>query len=78
MKTQPRACNACGALTRRPGAYCEACEYMTPTEAQAKLHVSSATYFRMVAAGTIRPRRIGARKTLVSRVEIDNLLSTGR
>jgi excisionase family DNA binding protein len=48
---------------------------MSPDQAAARMHISRSTYFRMVKEGKIHPRKIGAQKTLVSRQEIDNLLS---
>ena len=71
----PRACRGCGSIVTKPSPYCDGCEFMTPEQVQAKLHWSKSTYFRRVAEGIIRPRRAGGRKLLVSRVEIDNLLS---
>lgn len=71
----PMKCKGCGVGTLRSGGYCQECEYMTQDEAAQRLHVSRATYFRMVAGGHIHQRKIGPRKTLVSRTEIDNILS---
>jgi excisionase family DNA binding protein len=65
-------CKYCG--TECPGTYCESCEYMTTPDARAKLHISLSTYFRWLKEGKINPRRIGPRKRLVSRAEIDSLL----
>jgi excisionase family DNA binding protein len=71
---QPRNCSACGVQTLLPR-YCRECEYITQKQAAKELRVSRATFFRMVAAGRIHPRKIGVQKTLVARQEIDNLLS---
>lgn len=69
-----RRCGASGAL----GVYCDVCEYMTPKQAARRLHVSESTYFRIVASGALHHRRVGLKKVLVSRVEVDNLLSGSR
>jgi excisionase family DNA binding protein len=71
----PTKCKGCGVGTLRSGGYCQECEYMTQDEAAKRLHVSRATYFRMISAGQIHPRKIGPRKRLVNRIEIDNILS---
>lgn len=71
---QPRKCTACGVSTLR-ARYCESCEYMSQDDAAKRLKVSRRTYYRLVGAGKINPWKIGLRKTLVARQEIDNLLS---
>ena len=48
---------------------------MTQNQAAARLQVSRSTYYRMVQAGTIHPRRISRAKTLVARGEVDALLA---
>lgn len=68
-------CKGCGELTRREAGYCDRCEYMTQAEAAARLHVSKPTYYRMVRAGKIRPRRVSTGKILVWRPEVELLLS---
>lgn len=69
-------CQSCGSPTAHPP-YCPSCEYMTPQDAQKRLHISPSTYFRLVAAGKIAQRKIGRRKTLVSREAIDRLFYPG-
>ena len=54
--------------------YCPDCEFMTQPEAWKRLRVSRSTYLRMVEAGKLHPRRIGIRKLLVLRAEVDALL----
>ena len=58
----------------RAGGYCPDCEFMTQPEAWKRLRVSRSTYLRMVEAGKLHPRRIGIRKLLVLRAEVDALL----
>jgi excisionase family DNA binding protein len=67
-----KACRNCGKRTQR--SYCPDCEFMTQEQAWTRLQVSRSTYFRMVLAGTIKPRRIGLRKLLVLRAEVDAIL----
>jgi excisionase family DNA binding protein len=74
----PIACKGCGVGTLRSSGYCGVCEYMTQDEAAQRLHVSRPTYYRMVSAGKIKPRKLGPRKTVVSRAEVDALLSGQR
>ena len=70
----PIRCKGCGVGTLRSGGYCEVCEYMTQAEAAARLHVSKATYYRMVRAKKLHPRRISPGKVLVLRAEVDAIL----
>lgn len=71
----PMGCRGCGVGTLRSGRYCELCEYMTQAEAAARLHVSRPTYYRMVRANKLHPRRISPGKVLVLRAEVDALLA---
>lgn len=73
--TQPYSCKSCGTVTKRPGGYCENCEFMTPAEVRVRLRVSMSTYFRLVSDGKLRRVKLGPRKFLISRAEIDNLLT---
>ena len=69
-------CKSCGASTQL-SPNCHDCMYISTKEAAKLLHVSMATFWRWVESGKIDPRKIGARKMLVSRAKIDNLLSGG-
>jgi excisionase family DNA binding protein len=47
---------------------------MSQPEAWKRLHISRSTYLKWVKAGKINPRRIGLRKLLVLRAEVDAIL----
>ena len=70
----PKPCRNCGAPTLRVPPYCPDCEFMSQPEAWKRLHISRSTYLKWVKAGKINPRRIGLRKLLVLRAEVDAIL----
>ena len=74
----PKQCRNCGATIRTMQPYCPDCEFMTPKDAMARLHVSEPTFYRYVKAGKFHPRRIGpavrGAKVLILRAEVDALL----
>ena len=70
-----RQCRNCGEVNQRQQPYCAACEYMSPREAAVRLQVSRPTYYRWVKEGRIHPKRIGVKKRLVLRAEVDALLA---
>jgi excisionase family DNA binding protein len=54
-------------------------EYLTIAEALDLLRISRATYYRLVRAGTIQPRKIGPGangKVLILRAEVEALLQS--
>lgn len=67
-------CLECGTPLARTSAYCPACEWMTQPEAAQKLRVSRPTYYRLVRAGQLHPRRVGKGKVLVERAEVERIL----
>ena len=68
-------CKHCGATIQRESAYCPNCEHMTQQEAADRLRVSKPTYYRLLRAGKLHPRRISPGKVLVLRAEVDALLA---
>jgi excisionase family DNA binding protein len=48
---------------------------MTQQEAADRLRVSKPTYYRLLRAGKLHPRRISPGKVLVLRAEVDALLA---
>lgn len=54
--------------------YCRACAYLTIPETYAALHISRATYYRLVKAGKITPRQVSPGRILVPRSEVDAIL----
>jgi hypothetical protein len=76
----PKACRNCGAPHNRTQPYCPDCEFMTPAEAYQRLHCSKVTWHRVYVNsprnpnGPIHQRKVGVRKRLVLRAEVDALL----
>jgi len=67
-------CRACGAIVERSLPYCERCEYMTVAEVRDRLHICRGTYYNLVAARRLNPRKIGVNRVLVWRPEVEMLL----
>ena len=75
-------CHHCGnqavpSVHKRTGGYCGSCAYLTIPEAFTALRLSRATYYRLVRAGKIHPRRISPGRVFVPRADVDAILSCG-
>lgn len=64
-------CRHCPRDAQRNSAYCPQCAFLTVPEAYKALRVSRATYYRMVAAGQLTPRRVSVGRVLVPREQVD-------
>lgn len=69
-----RICPECGTSHTRENMYCDGCEFLTQPEAAARMRISKPTYYRMVRAGVIHPRRVGVGKIVVERAEVERIL----
>jgi excisionase family DNA binding protein len=67
-------CRNCRTLVARKDGYCAPCELMSIPEALTALRLSRPTYYRLVRAGRIHPRKITAGRTLVPRTDVDAIL----
>ena len=66
-------CRNCTTPTN--GEYCPACEFITPAEARERLHISQATWYLWIKKGRLTPRKVGPRKHLIPRVDVEALLA---
>jgi len=70
-----KPCHNCGTGHATNGPYCPDCEFMSPAEAQKRLHISPATWYRWLNDGKITSRKVGPRKRLIPRAEVEAMLS---